>query len=203
MKGTTTCSCSRLQTTCCSCTPSTRRMVHAVHSRPWASCCQCCAPFCAGSAVVSSLGVVDFLNNYQQLLRTNCDMFASGKRLTASGEALHKCAVCPHAPSPILCHWCSPSVQMHCQCTTGWSATFWSGVMQNCRLNYERERYTHCHCRCAPGVCASLHLCCCPPGPLHCQEWQSGVLSEESCHYFHWGWSLCTACCSHMWPILV
>ena len=80
---------------------------------PRVSCCQSCAPFCAGSAVASSLGVVDFLNNYQQLLRTNCDMFASGKRLTASGEALHKCAVCPHAPSP------NSAIGAHplCRCT--------------------------------------------------------------------------------------
>lgn len=57
------------------------------------------APLLAGSMVTSSLGVVDFLNNYQQLLRTNCGMFASDKRLTASGE----CYTSVHCDLGFLC----------------------------------------------------------------------------------------------------
>ena len=149
---------SRHPTTYCSCTPSRRRMVLSSkhHLHRWTSCFQCFAPLLAGGTVDSSLGVVDFLNNYQQLLRTNCGMFASDKRLTASGEC-YTSVHCDPGSSVEQCHCCSPSAQMHCTCTAGWSATCWSGVMLNCRLNSERERYTHyhCGCRCTWGVCCS------------------------------------------------
>ena len=133
-RGTTTCSCSRRPTTCCSCTQSRRRMVVRAPTPLNIMLSVLCSSL-AGGTVPSSLGVVDFLNNYQHLLRTNCDMFASNKRLTAHGERLHKCAVWRQGPPPNSAIAAHPLVQMPCTCTTGWSATFWSGVMQNCRLN--------------------------------------------------------------------
>ena len=69
-----------------------------------------------GSPVPSCLGIVDFLNNYKQLLRTNCDIFESDQRLTAQGERLHKCTLWPRFPPPnaatVVPLWCRCSAHV-------------------------------------------------------------------------------------------